>query len=450
MGNTEKKAVFPLGFWNYAGMDGIGEHPVQDWAEAGMNLCLSPHFVPGRDDPARMTALLDECGRNGIRLILDDPRCGWIGASADPEGYRARFAELLSEFGLHPAVYGYYVGDEPRPTQMADAKAAVRMQREMAPDKVPFVNFNPYHDGNEKNLGGLGFDRWVDEFVKESGLQQLSYDRYSQMNPPDPAESGIHEYYKSLNYFMAAARRNGIPLWVSNLSVGHFRYRCPKEDDFRWQLNTSVACGAKCVWWFFFYMRLSRINYRVAPIDEHGRRSETYEWLSRVQLTFQHQFGALFANLIHDETWHALKAYGDYPLLRYNSHPLIKQVTCDHNLPALVSFFHLPDGTKYMALVNNSQTESGYFRTWLTPKVKEMYRVCYAKQGTAAQASGATGDPFGRDAYLYMDMPYGGVEVNCRRNDVCNGFRIEEDGTLHNGAWLAPGQMEVFRLATDA
>ncbi len=436
---------FPLGFWNYARMDGIGANPVKDWVEAGMNLCLSPHFTPETDDPAQMAALLDECEKNGVQLILDDPRCGWVGASTDPEGYKARFMELLDQFGRHPAVYGFYVGDEPRADQMDDAKAAVRIQRGIIPEKVPFINFNPYYDGNEKSLGGMSFDEWIDDFVKETGLQQLSYDRYSQMNPPDPAESGIHEYYKSLNYFMAAAKRNSVPLWVSNLSVGHFRYRCPKEDDLRWQLNTSVACGAKCVWWFFFYMRLCRINYRVAPIDEHGRRSETYEWLSRVQLSFQKQFGALFAELIHDETYHTGKAYGGYPLLEYKRHPLLSQVTCDHGLPGLVSFFHLPDGTKYMALVNNSQTESGYFHTFLTPKVKQMHRVCFAWQDVPR---GPSGIPVGD--HPYVRMPYGGVEVNCERNDVCNGFKVLEDGSLHNGAWLAPGQMEVFRLVTDA
>ena len=442
------KKTFPLGFWNYARMDGVGPNPVKDWVDAGMNLVLSPHFRPDEDTTQSMLDLLDECQKNGVQMIIDDPRCGWAYASTDPEKYKARFLEMYNAYGQHPAVYGYYVGDEPRADQMADALAAVKLQREMAPDKVPFINFNPYWDGNEKVLNGMSFDEWIDDFVQKSGLQQLSYDRYSQMNPPDATESGIHEYYQSLRYFMDAAKRNNIPLWVSNLSVGHFRYRCPREDDFRWQLNTSVACGAKCVWWFFFYMRLCRINYRVAPIDEHGERTETYRWLSRVQRTFQHQFGSLFMHLEHDETYMVGHAYGGYPILEYKRHPLVNQVTCDHNLPALVSFFHMEDGTKYMALVNNSQTESGYFRTYFSPKAKNIYRVTYSFVGKPVDgmvaSSGAGGIPVGDHSYL--TMPYGGYEVNIARNDVCNGYKLGEDGVTHNGAWLAPGQMEVFRI----
>ena len=435
----EKKA-FPLGFWNYARLNGIGPDPVRDWVEAGMNLCHSPRFVPGEDDHREMLSLLDTCEENGVRLILDDPRCHWTGALSDPEGYRVRFRQMLDEFGRHPAVYGFYVGDEPGAAQMEEAKAAVRIQRELLPEKVPFLNFNPYYahyDNIRAHLGCGDFDEWVDGFVKESGLGQLSYDHYLQMNPRDEAESGIREYYTSLRHFKEAAKRNHIPLWVTNLSVGHFRYRCPKEDDLRWQLNTSVACGADCVWWFFFYMRLARINYRVAPIDEHGRRTETYEWLSRVQLTFGKQFGPLFARLIHDETWHTGKAYGGYPLLESGMHPLLDRVRCDHELPGVASLFHLPDGTKYLALVNNSQTESGYFHVFLTPRVKEMHRVCFAMQDN------------GGNPYPYVRTPWGGVEVNCARNDVCNGFGINPEGIVHNAAWLAPGQMEVYRLVTD-
>ena len=118
-------AKFPLGFWNYARLNGIGSHPVKDWVEAGMTLCHSPHFVPGEDDPAEMAALLDECGQNGIRLILDDPRCHWAGALSDPDGYRARFCQMLDEFGRHPAVYGFYVGDEPGAAQRVPAMEPV-------------------------------------------------------------------------------------------------------------------------------------------------------------------------------------------------------------------------------------------------------------------------------------------------------------------------------------
>lgn len=439
------KKKFPLGFWNYAYLDIIGDTPVKDWIECGMNLCLSPTFRPGKDKPEDMVSLLDECQEKGVQLIIADQRCGWTGASTDPEAYKARVSELLEEYGRHPAVYGYYVGDEPSAEQMADAIAAIQILKELSPGKVPFINFLGYWDGvEEEYLGGMDFDEWIDDFIKKTGLNQISYDVYTQMNPPDAVESGINQYFLSLNRMMAAGKRNGVPVWVTNLSVGHFRYRCPNEDDFRWQLNTSVASGAKCVWWFFFYMRLCRVNYRVAPIDEHNERTETYAWLSRVQRSFQKQFGALFAQLEHEETYHCGHAYGGYPLLERKSHPLLNEVTCDHKLPSMVSFFHLEDGTKYMAIVNTSQTESGRFHCYFKPKVKELYRVCYTGQDTASNSSF-----YENKKYHDMEMEWGGIEVNCAKNDVCNNYKVDENGMIHNASWLAPGQMDVFRLVIE-
>ena len=435
------KKTFPLGFWNYATMEQIGAHPVKDWVECGMNLCLSPRLRPGRDDVKEIVALLDECLEKGVQLIIDDPRCCWTGASTDPEAYRKNFVEMLDQFGRHPAVWGYYVGDEPRADQMADAIAAIQIQTEIIPEKTPFINLNPYWDGNEVVLDGMDFDDWIDDFVRRTGLRQLSYDHYAQMNPPDAIDSGVHEYFKNLNYYMAAAKRNGIPLWVTNLTTGHFRYRCPSEDDLRWQLNTTVASGAKCVWWFFFYLRLRRINYRNAPLNEHAERTDTYTWLSELQRSFQHQYGTLFAQLEHDETYHCGRTYGGYPLLEYKRHPLIWRVTCDQNLPAIVSFFHMEDGTKYMALVNNSLTDCGYFHCYFSPKVKGLHRVAHTLQEPPCSASGnTTGVP------AFVETHWGGVEVNCARDDVYNCYEVKENGVVHNGGYLAPGQMEVYRI----
>ena len=68
---------------------------------------------------------------------------------------------------------------------------------------------------------------------------------------------------------------------MENFPIGFWNYRCPNEDDFRWQLNTAIAHGAKGILWFFFYMRYPHDNARLSPIDEHWKRTETFQWLSQ-------------------------------------------------------------------------------------------------------------------------------------------------------------------------
>ena len=164
------------------------------------------------------------------------------------------------------------------------------------------------------------------------------------------------------------------------------------------------------------YMRMLRINYRVAPIDEHWERTETYEWLSRVQRSFQHTYGSLMSELVYEKTLHSYKAYGGYPLFERNRDPIVSKISCDDNLPSILSFFHDCDGRKYMVIVNNSQVQSGYFTYYFDKSVKGIFRIAW-----------------------------GGKEVNAATNDVCNDYCVTDEG-LKNSAWLAPGQMEVYRL----
>jgi len=423
---------FSLGFWNYVNMGAYGPEAVKDWTDCGMNLCLSPVFDPDLHDPADLLVMLDECERQDVKLIISDKRALWQGASSDPTAYRERFIDAYKTFGKHPSVFGFYIGDEPRAVesepqniQFIDAITAYKIQLEVAPELTPLINFLPFFKGVEKLLLADSFEQWADHFVKESGLRMFSYDCYSQLKLNDPEESGIHGYFENLNKYSAAAKRANIPFWVTNLSTAHYRYRCPTEDDFRWQLNTSIACGAKCIWWFIFYMLIqsdaarsmkTMVNFRVPPIDEHWERTETFVWLSRVQRSFQHTFGKIMADLVHIRTYHCLKAYGGYELLSENIDPIIKKVECNNNLPSILSIFHDSCGRKYIVIVNNSQTESGLFTYHFASSVKHIYQIIW-----------------------------GGHEIDVEAIVAETEYRKTDEGSKIS-AWLAPGQMEVYRL----
>lgn len=417
----------------------MGENPVKDWVDAGFTMALSPVFRVGTDKPERMIKLLDECQKNGISVIIDDVRAKWDGVLENEENYRKNFTEMLNEYGNHEAVYGFYVGDEPKTDKMEAAVKAVKIQKEICPDKEPFINFNPYYEGNEDSLGGKDFRDWAHDFVKDSGLKQLSYDCYDQMNPDDATHSGLNFYYKNLFEYTTVAKREYLPLWVTNLIVPHFRFKTPSVDDIRWQLNTTVASGANGAWWYFLYLRLPRLNYRLAPIDENGKRTEAYEKLCCVQNMFQHQFGELFTNLIHDETYHTHLAFGGYPLFEYKTHKYLKKVIAPNNVPGLVSFFHTEKGDIYMAFVNNSTTENECFKFKFTKNVKEIYRVVY---GLSPEKAILTEKD---KKYPVIKTENGSFETNCLKNDNANNC-FDDNGELYNEAWLAPGQMEVYRI----
>ena len=371
---------FPIGFWNYT-TGQLSAEDVCDWVDLGMTMANSPEIPEDADEAYKQVIrdMLDACAEKDLRMILCDHRALWKGASTDPEGYKARFLAAYEEFGRHPAAFGFHVGDEPcDEVAFADSVAAHRIQVETAPALTPFLNYLPYWEGQEHTiLKAPSFTEWVEKTAADAELRILSNDCYVQMNP---GEGGVHAYFRNLRALREAADRTGISPWTTLLSVGHFKYRCPSENDLRWQLSTAVVSGMEGIMWFFVYERECRINYRLPPIDAFGERTETFNWLARTNKYFLPPFGDFFLRAKRQKTVHVGKAYGGYPLFEAGkTDDLVLDVTTSDGVPAILSFYEL-DGKKYVAIVNNSTTEDSEMQVHIAKSVKSIKQWNFHRQ----------------------------------------------------------------------
>jgi hypothetical protein len=404
-----------MGFWNYPQISDLPLSAVKDWADLGMTITMSPGFDPKIHDKKLMYDVLDESEKLGLRLILRDERASLAGAM-DIDAYRRTYREALEEFGRHPAVHGFFIGDEPGKPEEYDRCASVfKIHHEEAPGLLPLLNFLPYWVGIENDcLGGKSFEDWAFDFANRSKCDLFCYDHYAQM---DPGEEGTDRYFLNLWKYYHAAKKAGIPLWTTLLSTGHFRYRCPTQDDMRWQVSTAVASGCRGILWFTVYDDGYR-NYRNAPINELGRRTVQYEWLACELRRFRDNYGALFMSLDFKDAFHLYKAYGGYPLFQDNAtHRVVRRVWSAHHVNGMVSFFTDKDNREYVVLTNNSKTESDLFAMALEPKVKTVYNL--RKNGSQV------------------------FDFALQHHDA---YYKTDDIETHAGVYLAPGQMEVFRL----
>ena len=393
---------FPIGFWNYAPIEVFDEAKIQEWADAGMTLTMGPEFAVTPENVARMNDILDWAYGRGIRVIICDPRTR--ARNPLPEDFKAGVAQAMRDFALHRGTFGFHILDEPDVNLFQPTCDAVRMVKQAAPNLYPFVNLLPWHPGVNPRVG---FDDWaayLDAFVKTSGVDFLCYDCYSQMNPE---KSGWPMYFKNLNDYREAAKRSGIPFWNTILSVGHFNYRCPSEDDIRWQFNTSIAYGAQGILYFFFYMRAPHDNYRLSPIDEFWDKTPTFDSLKRVNKGFLKRYGRLFLQLDFQKAMQWPEPVTG--CLPFEPDEVIREVRTEGQFPIIVSRFADGKGRPWIALVNNSTTDNAYATLVFNGANTKAFQMSWsAKEG----------------------------EIGVERGPDC----------VTVSHWLMPGQMEVYRV----
>ncbi|MDQ1257946.1 MAG: hypothetical protein QG656_2554 [Candidatus Hydrogenedentes bacterium] len=394
--------VFPIGIWNYAPIGVFDEAKVQEWQDAGLTLVMGPEYSPTPTDILHMKRILEWSAARDIKVIVCDPRTR--ASNPVPADLDKQLAEVANDFAKYEAVFGFHILDEPDTAMFPPVCQTTRAMKAAAPQWHPFVNLLPWYLGVNARVGYEDWGTYLDDFLKQSGAEFLCYDCYSQMNP---GQSGWPMYFKNLTDYGAAARRNNVPFWTTILSVGHFHYRCPSEDDIRWQFNTAVAYGAQGILYFFFYMRQPQDNYRLSPVDEFWNRTQTFDSVSRTNKGFIKRYGRLFLDLtlVKAMQWPEPVA----GCLPFEPDGLLREVQTDGNRAIIVSRFTDKQQRPWVVLVNNSTEESTHATLVVEGAQTKAYTLDWNAQEQPA------GIETGED---HIRIPH----------------------------WLAPGQMEVYRL----
>lgn len=409
---------FPIGFWNAATIERFTPDAVKDWADAGITVAGGPYFDSA--DPqqrALMQAILDRADKEGIKVLLNDSQLV-ISSPQIPDDYRQRVQKASSELGAHPAVLGWYVRDEPEKAYYDAVCSAARIIREVCPKQIPYINLFPMVEDTKRRVGFDDWDKYLDDFLDKSNLNYLSYDCYSQMSP-DP--QGVSVYFENLRVYRNAARKHQIPFWTFVLSCSHFNFKAPNEDLIRWQFNTSIAYGAKGIFWFLFYMPDSPYeNFRLSPIDEFGERTPLFDSIRRVNRNFIRRYGKLFLDM-------ELQSVGHWPedkipqgCEQFSDKTIISSIETLDRVPMIIARFKHRDGGNWLVLVNNSMDQSTQYRAGLTNTKSRVWEMDYQNRLIACSTSTSWDESDNRDK---------------------QGLFLVR--------WLAPGQMDVYKIEPE-
>jgi len=236
----------------YYGGPPMTETAAKQMADAGFNLVWCTEQE------------LDTVHKYGLRALLTSPETsGYYPMTLekwnDPE-HIARLDALISRVKNHPAMYAYWVQDEPSVGPSAYCEGfpllsrIVADLREKDPAHMAYINLFPTY-ANNNQLGTKGdtitaYSEHLRLFMEQVKPDLLSYDHYHFTASGNDGD----QYFLNLGMIRKAALDAGIPFlnivqgctWASSM-------RPPNGDEMRWLNYTSLAYGAQGLSYYVYH-----------------------------------------------------------------------------------------------------------------------------------------------------------------------------------------------------
>lgn len=242
---------------------------------------------------------LDLVKAAGLRGIVMDGSChvGDAEAQLPDDEINRRVEALVRRVNNHEAAFGYYLRDEPGAGAYPGLGRWVAAYARHAPNALAYINLFPNY-ASPAQMGVPTYEQYLEDYVRLVKPRFISYDHYALM------EDGSlrHGYFQNLEAVRKAALKHNLPFWNIVLSNAHFHYAEPSEAGFRFQAYTTLAYGARGIS-YFTYFAPAIGNYRLAPVDQFGNRTPTWEMLRSVNLQI-HRLGPTYVRLKSVHVFH--------------------------------------------------------------------------------------------------------------------------------------------------
>lgn len=266
---------------------------------------------------------LDVVRRHGLRAQLTDPLL--TPATLDDPVQREKLDALLARVRRHPALYDYFITDEPNAKAFPALGRLVAYLRERDPAHLAYINLFPTYATNEQ-LGNSGdpvtaYQAHLRQFVDEVKPALLSYDHYQFTVKGDSPD-----YFLNLALVRRAAQQAGVPfLNIVQACTWAPSMRVPTSDEMSYLVHTTLAYGAQGISYYVY----SHPGHTGGIAHADGTPTPLYPALTKLN----HEFAAVAAQL------QPLRSIGVYHagMMPPGAEPLPTEAafTLDPPLPAL-------------------------------------------------------------------------------------------------------------------
>jgi len=328
----------------------------------------------------------------GVKIMVADKRLDF--RKRKLEDILADIPEIVKDYKDEPALWGYFIMDEPQAGHFPILAKLVQALREHDPEHPSYINLLPTY-ATRGQLQARNYYGYVIRYIQEVSPPFVSFDHYAIL------ESGLREdFYYNLEVIRSISMQYGLEFWAFTRSMGRGPYPVPTEGHLRWQVYSALAYGAKGMQYFTYWTPITVHNLKTALIGKDRKRTEIYYYAKRIN----HELLTLSPYL------KSFKSKGVYhtPPLPKGTKSLDKQTLISSLTggPALIGIFEGEKGENYFMLVNRDPFTSHSYKLALPAK----YTIYKIDKNTGSPHRVKT-HPLGNRQYFDKFLPAGDGEL---------------------------------------
>ncbi|HEY3558119.1 MAG TPA: hypothetical protein VGL05_11680 [Kribbella sp.] len=212
--------------------------------------------------------------------------------SITPAEARELYTRARNAYGPYSSLAGFNFYDEPGPGWFATLAKALEISRELAPQLLPYINLFPSDDAS-----------YYRNFVDVVKPSLISFDRYPLLS--EGREDA--NYFHNWAIVRDAALHGDIPSWVFIQTLAYNGHREPTAAELLWQVNISLAYGAKGIQYFTYWTPEAARGEGFGPalITVDGERTSRYDAAKEINAGWLHPVGRELKPLVSETVEHA-------------------------------------------------------------------------------------------------------------------------------------------------
>ncbi|REC49594.1 hypothetical protein DRF67_03760 [Chryseobacterium pennipullorum] len=233
---------------------------------------------------------LDTAQKAGIQLILFFPQL-----HSEPQ-------INIPKIKNHPALYGYFIGDEPFPSDFNNFLKYIDIIKTYDDSHKFYINLNPMYAPKER-FDGVNYEDYISQAINKLPFSFVSFDHY-----PLVGNKIRKEFYENLEIINRQSQKYNKPFWAFACSTIHFDYLKPELAGLKLQQFGNLVYGAQGLQYFTYWTMTSdpnwiKDNYSYSIVDDKGQPTSTYNIVKIINEQVQ-RLAWVFAGAKSDAVFH--------------------------------------------------------------------------------------------------------------------------------------------------